>query len=666
MSVTTPTDFQIHLFHEGSLFDAYKLFGAHVIKENDKFFTRFTVYAPHAKRVRMVGSFNDWKGEGFELEKITNEGIWSGLIDNDLSGNTYKYEIETSSGAIILKSDPYAFYSEVRPRTASIVYPYESNYKWNDTNWIKKKAKKPCENNPLFIYEVHAGTWKKKFAKEEIRKVNQDDRIALQEAEDEALLSYRELADELIPYVIEQGFTHIELMPLTEHPFDGSWGYQSTGYFSPTSRYGKPEDLKYFIDQCHQKNIGVLLDWVPGHYCKDAHGLYMFDGEPVYEYMDYKHRENPVWGTANFDLGKPEVHSFLISNARYWVDQFHVDGFRVDAVANIIYWPNTYNNDVNPFAIGFLQKLNEVLLNQDSTLLLMAEDSTDWPNVTKPVHEGGLGFTHKWNMGWMNDILEYMETNQHYRSNIHHKITFSLMYAFTERFILPLSHDEVVHGKKSLLDKMPGSYEEKFAQLKLLFGFMTAHPGKKLLFMGGELGMFSEWKDKEQVDWHLLEYDSHRQLNLFFKELLKFYKRSKPLFELDDYPEGFEWIDVNNTNQSIFSFVRKDKEGNQLVIICNFKNIAYEDYKVGVPGKHEFKEVLNSDDAKFGGTNHINKKNIKAEEGMYHGKPYYVTMNIPPYGISILRPIKKRKETKQNGKEKSRRNATGRRTGNKA
>ncbi len=659
MPIAIPTDYQVHLFHEGSLYDAYKLFGAHLIKIDDHVHTRFTVYAPNARQIRLVGSFNNWNGKGYDLEKVSEQGIWSILIEKNLEGQIYKYEIEAATGEILLKSDPYAFYSEIRPNTASIVHPLEDSYEWGDTSWYKKKIKKHQEDCPMFIYEIHSGTWRKHI--QEGKETTPSDECRIEE-----FYTYRDLADELIPYIIEQGFTHIELMPLTEHPYDGSWGYQSTGYYSPTSRYGRPEDLKYFIDKCHQHNIGVLLDWVPGHYCKDAHGLFMFDGLPVYEYSDQKHRENQVWGTANFDLGKPEVHSFLISNARYWMNYFHIDGFRVDAVANIIYWPNTYNGDVNPYAIKFLQKLNRVVKESDPTVLMMAEDSTDWPDVTKPDNEGGLGFTYKWNMGWMNDILEYMEADQHSRKDLHNKVTFSLMYAYTERFILPLSHDEVVHGKKSLLDKMPGSYEEKFSQLKLLMGFMTTHPGKKLLFMGGELGMFSEWKDKEQVDWHLLNYKSHQTLNIFFKDLIKFYKRSKPLYELDDQPEGFEWIDVHNTDQSIFSFIRRDQEGNPLVILCNFKNIAYEEYKVGVPDKQEYKEVINSDALQYGGSNHVNKKTIIAEEGPFHGRPYHIKIKVPPFGITILRPIKKRKESTKNGKEKNSRNATSRRTGNKA
>ena len=659
MPHNAPTDYQVHLFHEGSLYDAYKLFGAHVIEENNKVYTRFTVFAPNARSIRLVGSFNNWNGEGYELLKVSEQGIWSVLIEANLSNEIYKYEIKAMSGEVILKSDPYAFYSEIRPNTASVVYPYDTKYRWGDHSWLKKRSKKNNTDEPLYIYEMHAGTWRKKIK-------DDDTFIPSDECKIENYYTYRELASELIPYILEQGFTHIELMPLTEHPFDGSWGYQGTGYYSPTSRYGNPDDLRYFIDQCHQNNIGVLLDWVPGHYCKDAHGLFLFDGAPVYEYQDQRYRENPVWGTANFDLGRPEVQCFLISNARYWMDYFHVDGFRVDAVANMIYWPNTYDGDINPHAIAFMKTLNRVLKEYDPSLLMMAEDSTDWPGVTKPVAEGGLGFTYKWNMGWMNDILEYMETDQHFRSNLHHKVTFSLMYAYSERFILPLSHDEVVHGKKSLLDKMPGSYEEKFSQLKLLAGYMTAHPGKKLLFMGGELGMFSEWKDKEQLDWQLLDYESHWKLNEFFKDLLKLYKRSKPLYELDDQPEGFEWIDVNNTNQSIFSFVRRDKSGNPLIIICNFKNIAYDCFKVGVPDKYEYKEVINSDDIKYGGSNHVNRKAIPTQDEGFHGKPYHVVVKIPPFGITVLRPIKKRKELNQNGKEKNHGNAARRGTRNKA
>jgi 1,4-alpha-glucan branching enzyme len=637
----SPTDLEIYLFHEGSLYKSYELFGAHVIKKNGIVGTRFCVWAPHAREVRLVGSFNEWNGTNFNLMKVSDQGVWMIFIPENLEGHLYKYEITTSDGNILLKSDPYAFYSELRPHTASIVYNIKG-YQWNDQAWRRKKRRKRIYDQPLFIYELHFGSWKKK--------------------EDSSFYTYQEMADELIPYVLEHGFTHIELLPLVEHPFDRSWGYQGTGYYSATSRYGTPHDLMHFIDRCHQAGIGVILDWVPGHFCKDAHGLYMFDGAPTYEYANMQDRENYVWGTANFDLGRPEVRSFLISNALFWMEYFHVDGFRVDAVANMLYWPNSDVLHENPYAVQFLQKLNETVFAYDPSILMIAEDSTDWPRVTAPTYDGGLGFNYKWNMGWMNDILTYMETSPEQRKYVHNKVTFSLLYAYSENFILPFSHDEVVHGKKSLLNKMPGTYEEKFAQLRLLYGYLLTHPGKKLLFMGGEFAQFDEWKDLEQLDWVLFDYDLHRNMNIYVKQLLKCYKRYKPLYELDHSPDGFEWIDVHNAEQSIFSFVRRGKKENDLlVIVCNFTNKVYHDYKVGVPLFAAYREIINSDAVEFGGWGNINAKPIAAIKEPFHGKPYHIRMTIPPFGISILRPVKKRGERNIDGKEKVHRHVIGRR-----
>ncbi|NNU92932.1 1,4-alpha-glucan branching enzyme [Geobacillus sp. NFOSA3] len=641
MISVSPTDLEIYLFHEGSLYKSYELFGAHVIKKNGMVGTRFCVWAPHAREVRLVGSFNEWNGTNFNLMKVSDQGVWMIFIPENLEGHLYKYEIKTSDGNVLLKSDPYAFYSELRPHTASIVYNIKG-YQWNDQAWRRKKRRKRIYEQPLFIYELHFGSWKKK--------------------EDGSFYTYQEMADELIPYVLEHGFTHIELLPLVEHPLDRSWGYQGTGYYSATSRYGTPHDLMHFIDRCHQAGIGVILDWVPGHFCKDAHGLYMFDGAPTYEYANMQDRENYVWGTANFDLGRPEVRSFLISNALFWMEYFHVDGFRVDAVANMLYWPNSDVLHKNPYAVQFLQKLNETVFAYDPSILMIAEDSTDWPHVTAPTYDGGLGFNYKWNMGWMNDILTYMETAPEQRKYVHNKVTFSLLYAYSENFILPFSHDEVVHGKKSLLNKMPGTYEEKFAQLRLLYGYLLTHPGKKLLFMGGEFAQFDEWKDLEQLDWVLFNFDLHRNMNIYVKQLLKCYKRHKPLYELDHSPDGFEWIDVHNAEQRIFSFVRRGKKENDLlVIVCNFTNKVYHDYKVGVPLFAAYREIINSDAVEFGGWGNINAKPIAAVKEPFHGKPYHIRMTIPPFGISILRPVKKRGERNINGKEKVHRHVIGRR-----
>ncbi|AEH46708.1 1,4-alpha-glucan branching enzyme [Parageobacillus thermoglucosidasius] len=639
MSVVPPTDLEIYLFHEGSLYKSYELFGAHVIKQNDVVGTRFCVWAPHARQVRLVGSFNDWNGTNFNLVKVSNQGVWTIFIPENLEGHLYKYEITTSDGNVVLKADPYAFHSELRPRTASIVYDIKG-YQWNDQTWRRKKQRKRIYDQPLFIYELHFGSWKKK--------------------ENGNFYTYREMADELLPYVMEHGFTHIELLPLVEHPLDRSWGYQGTGYYSATSRYGTPHDLMHFIDRFHQAGIGVIFDWVPGHFCKDEHGLYMFDGAPTYEYDNIQDRENGEWGTANFDLGKPEVRSFLISNALFWMEYFHVDGFRVDAVANMLYWPNREAAQQNPHAVQFLQKLNETVFAHDPGILMIAEDSTEWPLVTAPTYAGGLGFNYKWNMGWMNDILTYMETAPEKRKHVHNKVTFSLLYAYSENFILPFSHDEVVHGKKSLLNKMPGTYEEKFAQLRLLYGYLLTHPGKKLLFMGGEFAQFDEWKDAEQLDWMLFDFEMHQKMNMYVKALLKCYKRCKSLYELDHSPDGFEWIDVHNAEQSIFSFVRRGKKENDLlVVVCNFTSKVYHDYKVGVPLFAKYREIISSDAAKFGGWGNVNAKPVAASKEPFHGKPYHIRMTVPPFGISILRPVKKRGERSVDGKEKVHRHVIG-------
>ncbi|QOR65995.1 1,4-alpha-glucan branching enzyme [Cytobacillus suaedae] len=640
MILTLPTNHDIHLFHEGNLFKSYQLFGAHLTVQNGVEGTQFTVWAPHAAKVNIVGNFNQWEGDNHPLDKINNEGIWTNFFPGLVDGDIYKYEITTDDGDILLKSDPYAFYSEVRPATASVIYNLDG-YKWNDKAW--QKNKRSTHDRPLNIYEVHVGSWKLK--------------------NDGSYYSYEELSEILIPYVLEHGFTHIEILPLVEHPLDKSWGYQGTGYYSATSRYGTPHGLMYLIDQCHQHGIGVIMDWVPGHFCKDSHGLYLFDGKPTYEYSYSHDRENKVWGTANFDLSKPEVQSFLISNALFWIDYFHIDGFRVDAVANMIYWPTSQEGEQrpNPFALEFLKKLNNAVHEFDHSVLMIAEDSTVWPKVTSPVSEDGLGFSYKWNMGWMNDILTYMQASPYERKKLHNKVTFSLLYAFSEKYILPFSHDEVVHGKKSMLDKMPGDYWDKFAQLRLLYGYLITHPGKKLLFMGGEFGQFSEWKDDSELDWNLDDYRMHQHLREYSKELFKIYKKQRSLYELDNSDEGFEWIDVNNHDQSIFSFVRKGKKENDLtVIVCNFTPETYHEYKVGVPLLASYKEVMNSDDTAFGGSGQINKGKLIGEEGQYHGKPFHIKMTIPPYGISIVRPIKSRGEKNNDDQKKVRRNAIGR------
>ncbi|MCL1991093.1 MAG: 1,4-alpha-glucan branching protein GlgB [Defluviitaleaceae bacterium] len=635
---TKPDDYQVHLFHDGTYFRSYEIFGAQLITTDAGQGVAFTVWAPQAQKVSVVGDFNDWKGHQHGMEKINAEGIWHLFIPHLQTGDCYKYEILTCDGQKRLKADPYGTYAEIRPQTASVVYSLEG-YKWKDNKWKREQKNKNWQQAPLNIYEFNMGSWKKKGIKVATEKYDESDI--------HSFYTYREIAEVLIPYLKAHKFTHVEVMPLVEHPYDRSWGYQGTGYYSVTSRYGNPHDFMYLVDQCHQAGIGVLIDWVPGHFCKDDHGLYLFDGAPTYEYRHASVRENPTWGTANFDLGRKEVQSFLISNALFWLEYFHIDGFRIDAVANMLYWEPHGHPEKNELAVHFLQKLNEAIHLHYPEALVCAEDSTDWPGVTASVAGGGLGFDYKWNMGWMNDVLSYMEASPYDRKYHHHKMTFSMLYAFSEKYILPLSHDEVVHGKKSLLNKMPGDDWQKFAQLRLLYGYMYTHPGKKLLFMGGEFGQFDEWKDMEQLDWMILEYDKHAQMNTFTKDLFAFYKRSKPLYERDHQPDGFSWIDVDNHEQSIFSFIRK-AEDDYLVIVCNFTPETYHHYKVGVPSHDRYREILNSDDIKYGGSGQINGGSGRADkyyletiDQQYHHQPCHLELTVPPLGILILRPVKK-------------------------
>ncbi|WLR50332.1 1,4-alpha-glucan branching protein GlgB [Bacillus tianshenii] len=647
MTAIHPTSFESFLFHEGRLFQSYCTFGAHIATENGLNGVRFTVWAPHAKKVAVIGEFNGWNREGFELKRVNNEGIWSCFFSNVSIGDHYKYEITTASGDVLHKCDPFAFFSELRPKTASIVYDLEG-YEWKDEEWMLKRQFDKDASKPMFIYEVHLGTWRKK--------------------EDGSLYSYVELADLLVDYVVEQGFTHIELLPIIEHPFDRSWGYQGTGYYSATSRYGTPHEFMAFVDRCHQKGIGVILDWVPGHFCKDGHGLFMFDGEPLFEYENGYVRENEVWGTANFDLGKSEIHSFLISNAIFWMDKYHIDGFRVDAVANMLFWDMHGDGGYykNEYAVKFLQKLNQAVNHYDDSVLMIAEDSTDWSKVTSEPSEGGLGFTYKWNMGWMNDILKYMEKDVHERKSWHNLMTFSMVYAYSEKFILPFSHDEVVHGKRSLLNKMPGTYEEKFAQLRLLLGFMTAHPGKKLLFMGSEFGQFDEWKDLEDLDWNLLDFRMHRATHEYSRALLEFYRNEPALWECDDQPEGFEWIEPDNAHQRILLFVRNGKGlEERLVFVFNFSPFEFEKYKIGVPEEGVYQEVFSSDAEVFGGTGRRNKPKIKSIAEPYHRQPCQMEISIPPFAFIVFK--KKRRERNDNdAPEKMCSDVTGWGTGEQA
>ncbi|MCX7903370.1 MAG: 1,4-alpha-glucan branching protein GlgB [Caloramator sp.] len=614
----------INRYIKGEHFSAYEFMGSKIVEYQGKKGVVFITFAPRAREVRVVGDFNGWNGDKHKMIKVLDSGFWWLFIENIKEGDLYKYEIIKADGTRVLKADPYARFSELRPNTASVVYE-DKDYKWQDKEWMEKRKSINYFKSPLNIYEVHLGSWKKKG---------------------ENFLNYREIADELSKYVKDMGYTHVELLPIMEHPLDASWGYQITGYFSPTSRYGTPDDFKYFIDKMHREGIGVILDWAPGHFCRDEHGLYNFDGAHLYEHEDPILGDNFDWGTANFDYSKGHVQSFLISNALYWFKEFHVDGLRVDAVAAMLYLNfgkehlnirNKFGGIENLDAVDFLKKLNKaIFLNVDNPLMI-AEESTAWPLVTYPTYDGGLGFNYKWNMGWMNDTLRYMAMGDEERKNNHNLLTFSMMYAYSENFILPLSHDEVVHGKKSLIDKMPGSYEEKFANLRLLYGYMMTHPGKKLLFMGGEIAQFIEWRFYEEIEWFLLKYPIHDSLKRYVRDLNKFYLENKALWELDHKGEGFEWIDANNRHQSVLSFIRRSEE-DYLVIICNFGRGKYENYKIGVPEDAEYIEVFNSDKNIYSGSNFVNDVSIKSLRESWHGRDYSINIRIAPYSFIVLKP----------------------------
>lgn len=615
-------------FQRGDHYRCYNFFGAHpVIKDSAAGF-QFTLWAPNAAAVYLIGDFNDWQGSLHPLDLLDPSGIWSLFVPGLKEGILYKYEIHTSKGDILHKADPYGFFNEKRPGTASKTYNLHK-YSWADEVWQKQQIKNIHHSKPVNIYEVHLGSWK--------RTCNGD------------FYTYRDLAHGLIPYVLEMGYTHVELLPLTEHPFDGSWGYQSTGYFAVTSRYGTPEDFMYFVDSCHQNGIGVILDWVPGHFCADAHGLAQFDGTSLYEYQDPKRSTNHQWGTRNFDFTKPQVWSFLISGALFWLDIYHIDGLRVDAVAFMLYldfgksqdqWtPNRYGGRENLEAIAFMKQLNETTRQAYPNALMFAEESSTWPSVTKPVYLGGLGYTYKWNMGWMNDMLRYMEMEPIHRKWHHELVTFSLMYAFSENFVLPLSHDEVVHGKKSLLNKMPGDYWQKFANLRAFYGYMMAHPGKKLLFMGGEFGQFIEWKDDQCLDWLLLDFDMHSKLHHYVRALNHFYRSQPSLWEIDHTWDGFQWIDPHDSDQSVITFMRKSwNPKNYLIVLCNFTPLVRKDYRIGVPHLGEYLEVFNSDLDNFGGSHQINDIPLRAEAIPWHNQPYSLTVKLPPLATIYIKP----------------------------
>lgn len=624
------TDFDLHLFNEGNHHKIFEKLGAHIITLNGVDGTLFAVWAPCAKRVSVIGNFNQWDGRRHQMRILGCSGVWEIFIPGIKQGEIYKYEIKTQKDELYKKADPYAFYSELRPDTASIVYDVD-NYKWGDEVWINERDNSNTLERPISVYEVHLGSW-----------------IRVSE-EENGVLTYIELADRLINYVKEMGYTHIEIMPVAEHPFDGSWGYQITGYYSVTSRYGKPEDFKYFVDKCHQNGIGVIMDWVPAHFPKDGYGLARFDGSALYEHYDKMQGEHLDWGTHIFNYGRREVKNFLYSNAVFWFEKYHIDGLRVDAVASMLcldygrkdgeWIPNKWGGRENVDAIDFIRQLNTTVYQYFPGIMMIAEDSTSWPMVTKPPYMGGLGFSFKWNMGWMNDYLKYISMDSIFRKYHHNLITFSLMYAFSENYVLVLSHDEVVHGKCSMLSKMPGDYWQKFAGLRTSYGYMYGHPGKKLLFMGSEFGQFIEWNYKQSLDWHLLDYEMHNKMQLYVKDLNKLYKKEKALYEVDFNYEGFEWIDCNNNERGVISFLRKGKDWHDMLIfICNFTPVVYNDYRVGAPFDMHYDEILNSDSEIYGGSNVGNMGGVNAEQFGVHGRPFSLKVQVPPLGTVVFKP----------------------------
>ena len=635
----TKTDLSVpvYLFHQGNNAKSYEFMGSHRI---DKDTVVFRIWAPHAVSVSVVGDFNSWDENANRMQKIS-DGIWETEITGQIEQYTiYKYSLKARDGRTIIKSDPYGYHMETRPSTATKFYDIDS-YKWNDDAWLKKRQAEIIYDAPVNIYEVHAGSWRR--------------------YEDGNTFSYRKLADEIVPYVSEMGYTHIEFMPLSEYPFDGSWGYQVCGYYAATSRYGTPNDLMYLIDKCHQNGIGVILDWVPAHFPKDAFGLYEFDGEPCYEYADPRKGEHKTWGTKVFDFGRNEVQSFLISNAMFWIEKYHIDGIRVDAVASMLYlnydredgeWiPNVNGGTENLEAVAFLQKLNESIFREHGDILMIAEESTAWPMVSKPTYMGGLGFNFKWNMGWMNDVIRYFNLDGLSRKYNHDCLTFSFFYAFSENFILPISHDEVVHGKGSLINKQPGNpdipeeYAEKFAGVRSMLAYMYAHPGKKLLFMGSEFGQFKEWDFKSELDWALLEYEMHSKLHLFTKELNHFYKNNPEFWQVDYSWEGFEWIIPDDNCNSVLAFKRISGNGSEIIVVLNFTKVDRTDYLVGAEsGTYEV--IFNTDDPIFGGTGFSTTGKLSTTDVPMHNKPSSIKLKIAGNSALFLKKVKSSKGTK--------------------
>ena len=620
--------FQTYLFNSGDNFKSYEMLGSHKVKIDGVDGWRFAVWAPKAVSVRVVGDFNDWNGYDKMLERIETSGVWYGFFTDIEEGMLYKYAIEAEDGETYYKADPYAVKSELRPGTASVTKDISNNYKWGDKAWISARGKNSTLTEPMNIYEIHIGSWKIH--------------------DDGSFYTYRELADELVPYVKKMGYTHIELMPITEYPFDGSWGYQVTGFFSATTRYGESEDLKYLIDKCHKNHIGIIMDWVPAHFPRDAHGLRMFDGTPVYEYADPRLGEHKDWGTMVFDYSKSEVVSFLISSAYFWAEQYHIDGIRVDAVSSMLYrdysrndgeWvPNEYGGNGNLEAVDFLKKLNKIMGTEFPNFMMVAEESTAWPLVTTPPENDGLGFNYKWNMGWMNDTLRYMGMDPYFRKDNHSLLTFMMMYAYSENYILPLSHDEVVHGKGSMLNKMFGEYDEKFAAYRTLLGYYMTMPGKKMLFMGGEFGQMLEWRYDDQLEWNVLEIDKHKRLHQYVKDLNHFYMENKALWELDTSWDGFRWVNEADSENSVLSYIRRGRHAaDNVVVVANFTPVERPIYKIGVPLAGEYEVVFHSSAVKYGGNKRITKKVYKTKNMQFSDMMYTIEVAIDGNSVMFLK-----------------------------
>ena len=618
----------LEVFHTGDSVHAYNLLGAHLVNWNDKDGCVFRVWAPTARSVSVAGEFNNWDNEATFMYDI-GYGVWEVFVEGVEEFCAYKYCIESEYGDRLMKADPYAFHAQTRPGQASVVYDIES-YSWNDSEWFNKRKENNISSSPMNIYEIHAGSWRK--------------------YPDGNFFNYQKLADELIPYLKEMHYTHVQLMPIMEHPYDGSWGFQTTGYYAPTSRYGTPSDFMAFVDKLHGEGIGVILDWVPSNFPTDDFGLARFDGSPLYESNDPKTSKRDSWGTCLFNYARFEVTSFLVSCAMFWLDKYHIDGLRIGALSSMLYldygktegeWePNKFGGKENLDAVDFVKRLNTAVHMYHPDVMMFAEENTSWPKLTHKIEDGGLGFDFKWNMGWMNDMLHYMSLNSMWRPFNHDSLTFSFYYAFSEKFLLPISHDEVSHGKGSLIKQMPGKYDEQFAGVRAFITYMYAHPGKKLVFMGTEIGQFDEWNHEEAIQWDLLEFEKHKKLRTFFKELNKFYLDCKPLYELDTVWKGFDWIHHDDYTNSVIAFKRTDKNGDEIVSVCNFQPIRRDEYCIGVPKYGLYDEVFNSDEERFGGSGVVNGNNIKTEVMKIHGFDQGLSLTLPPLSVIYLRCAK--------------------------